>query len=324
MNQITKLSDEINVITVQIQFIEGEIEKTMNERAFQIGQLLNHVKETLQYGKFTEWVNENFRFSRRYAYNFMNYYKDNELVQSTSQLPSFTKEVEIMSLLPAERNEVRTQIHVVPSTGEEKHFDELTQKELREVKRAKKEAEDRADQLDAEKRNLEKQLKNVIPIDQLDEVVDFRLEQHREQSEIEKQQIIAEKDREIRALESRKPEVLTKEVVPQKVKDELDELRHYVRKLTSERKELEEKHKELSDLEYREKKLQIEGRTSIYELQIKIKQFIEDAAPTLFLQGAIASNPIMKKDIEGSIVSLEEFCSSMRDVLNSKIQIVEV
>lgn len=144
------LSTDINVITAQIHFLEEDLDRTMNERAFQIGKLLNHVKEEIKYGGFTEWLENNFNFSRRYGYHFMTYYNQYKDVKSTSQLPNFSKEVEIMSLPPVQKEEIKNQVHTVPSTGETKNYDELTQKEVREVKKAKQLAEDRAERAEAQ------------------------------------------------------------------------------------------------------------------------------------------------------------------------------
>lgn len=315
MNQITKLSDDVTVISAEI----NSYKQIAGQAVFEIGARLKHVRDNnLAHGEWETWCESSLNISARQARKYIRVFEKfaNRNLGSEMGLKK-------MDLLTAFDDEELEEVKELPS-GEQKRLLDMSQKEIEQYRQAKQEAERRAEELEAEKERLEKQLKDVVPIDQLDDVVSFRLEQHYEQTEIEKQQIIAEKDRKIRELESRKPEVVTKEVVPQKFKDELEEAKHFVRKLTAERKELEAKHKELNDLEYREKKLQIEGRISIYEMQIKIKNFITDAAPTIFQQGAIAANPIMKKEIEESIISLEEFCLTLRDVLNSKIQIVEV
>ncbi|WP_052476313.1 DUF3102 domain-containing protein [Cohnella kolymensis] len=311
------LSDDLVQITTEI----NTYKQVAGQSLFEIGKRLKHVKENdLAHGQWERWCRDEVDFTPQHANKFIKVYE--EFSVGVNRIPSFGLGINALYEISSMPAEEREQPHTIPSTGETKMIDEMTVRELREVKAELREAEERAEQIDAERRRLEKQLKDAIPADQLEEAVSYRLEQHQEQMEIEKQRELREKDRQIRELESRKPEV--KEIVPQKVKDEIEELKGYVRKMRDERKELDQRHKELSDLEFKEKKMQIEGRVSIYDMQIKIKQFLEDAAPTIFLQGAIATNPIMKKDFEKSIISLEEFCATLRDVLNSKINIVEV
>lgn len=312
------LSNDLNVIAAEI----NSYKQIAGQSVFEIGKRLKFVKEKdLVHGEFGNWL-ISIDIDIYDASKFIRVYEEFSKLGSYPNLGQ-GKLFQILSLPEAvDRQEFISTPHMIPSSGEIKLVDDMTVKELREVKKAYNELEKQSEQLEADKRKLERQLKDAIPMDQLEEAILFRVEQYQEQSEIEKQRLISQKDKQIRELEQRKPEI--KEVVPQRTKDEIEDLKAAVRKLRTDRDELDQKHKHLSDLEYKEQKLRIEGRTSIYEMQIKVKKFIEDAAPTIFLQGAIATNPIMKKDIEESIIALEEFCVRLRDVLNSKLQIVEV
>ncbi|UOF90765.1 ParB N-terminal domain-containing protein [Fodinisporobacter ferrooxydans] len=122
-----------------------------------------------------------------------------------------------------------------------------------------------------------------------------------------------------------------KEVVPDKIQKKLkdDEVNlNIVKAAYREAKErIAELERKINDpstdtelLEKKAKKLELEKHISIFELQLKIKKFLEDASPSLFLQGAIAkSNGLFRKDLLDSIESLERFSYSLRQYLNADI-----
>lgn len=96
-----------------------------------------------------------------------------------------------------------------------------------------------------------------------------------------------------------------------KIENQLKELNSYVNK---EKREIEE-------LKLQEEKLKHQAHISIFDLQIKIHNFITEASPNVFLQGAVASSSYkLKDDLLDSVIALEEFTRSLRDILDSKIE----
>lgn len=129
-----------------------------------------------------------------------------------------------------------------------------------------------------------------------------------------------------------------KEVTPKHVEEELIKekednkiLEQKVRDLELKRSKLEKDLKEIEDYEKSEQadinnlkkqkeKLELQAHISISNLQIGIHSFVEKYSPSVFLQGAVASTTfMMKDDLLDSIVALEEFTRTLREILNAKI-----
>src|SRR5699024_6767931 len=139
------LSDDINTITAEI----NAYQRVAGEAIFEIGRRLKHVKENdLAHGEWTRWL-ESIRMDRASAHKFIYVYEEmGDKNVETFQRLGMTALYEIATLPTAERNQTHT-----TSKGEEKKPEDMTVKELREVKRqlkqekeAKEEAEARADQ----------------------------------------------------------------------------------------------------------------------------------------------------------------------------------
>ncbi|MFO1442826.1 ParB N-terminal domain-containing protein [Bacillus sp. Bva_UNVM-123] len=97
-----------------------------------------------------------------------------------------------------------------------------------------------------------------------------------------------------------------------KIEKKLNELNSYDNK---EKRKIEE-------LKLKEEQLKHQAHISIFDLQIKIHNFINEASPSVFLQGAVASSSFkLKDDLLDSVIALEEFTKSLRDILDSKIEV---
>src|SRR5699024_2127640 len=141
-----ELSTDIHTITAEI----NAYQRVAGEAIFEIGRRLKHVKENdLAHGEFGKWHEEELGIDRRVASKFMQIVTElGESNVATFRHLGMTALYEIATLPPAERNQTHTTYK-----GEEKKPEDMTVKELREVKRqlkqekeAKEEAEARADQ----------------------------------------------------------------------------------------------------------------------------------------------------------------------------------
>ncbi|WP_018130277.1 DUF3102 domain-containing protein [Effusibacillus pohliae] len=137
MGDVMALSNDLNVITAEI----NSYKQIAGHAIHEIGRRLKHVKEKdLTHGQWEKWLRENVSFTDRQARRLIEVYeefKSDDVVRF-----GVSKIFEILQL-PAniDRSEFLTQKHIIPSTGEQKTVDEMTVKELREVKKALKERE---------------------------------------------------------------------------------------------------------------------------------------------------------------------------------------
>lgn len=134
MNQLV-LSSDLNVITAEI----NSYKQIAGQSIFEIGKRLKHVKENdLAHGEFGKWL-ESIDINHRVANTMMKVYS--ELPNSSTYSNLGFNALYLIATLP---EELRDQPHTIPSTGETKTVDEMTVRELREVKNALKQAEERA------------------------------------------------------------------------------------------------------------------------------------------------------------------------------------
>lgn len=155
--QTTELSNDLNVITAEI----NAYKQVAGEAIFEIGRRLKHVKENdLVHGEWTKWCEEELGMKRQQADMFIKVAEDlgGEFDKTFCHL-GLSALYHIATLPPDQRK----QPHTIPSTGETKTVDEMTVRELREVKKALKEAERRAEQAERyaeEKENEVERLKS--------------------------------------------------------------------------------------------------------------------------------------------------------------------
>ena len=151
MNELTstgnnELSTDINVITAEI----NAYQRVAGEAIFEIGRRLKHVKENdLAHGEWTEFC-KSVRMDVRQANKFIRVVDELEGEWSTSTTLGMEALYQIATLPPEQR-----EAEHVTSKGETKTPAEMTVRELRELKRQLKHAEQRAEAERAERERLE-------------------------------------------------------------------------------------------------------------------------------------------------------------------------
>lgn len=144
LNEV-QLSDDLTTIETEIKSYQS----IAGQSIFEIGRRLKHVKENdLVHGEFGKWL-DNVNLNRTQAHKFIKIYEDKGLnVLSTKQ-----SSIDALYYLSTIDIEERTIEHET-SNGETKTPDEMTVKELRELKKQLK-------QHDEEKSQLESQLEQA-------------------------------------------------------------------------------------------------------------------------------------------------------------------
>ena len=154
MNEIA-LSSDINVITAEI----NSYKQIAGQSIWEIGRRLNYVKENdLSHGEFGSWV-ESIGIDRSEAFKFMKVAEKLPNVETFQHLGSTA--LYIMTTIPEEE---RSKQHET-SKGETKTPDQMTVREISELKKQLKQKAERISALEsAEPRVIEKRVE-VSPAD---------------------------------------------------------------------------------------------------------------------------------------------------------------
>ncbi|TDM49957.1 DUF3102 domain-containing protein [Macrococcoides goetzii] len=294
MNEIT-LSNELPVIEFEIT----QYQKQAGESIFEIGRRLKHVKENdLIHGQWEDWLSS-MNMDRKQAHKFIKVTDEFSNVTTSGQI-SMSVLYEMTSLPEPER----TKEHIT-SSGEVKTPDEMTVRELRELKRQLKQKED-----------VEKQLQSQLnQAKKSEQIAISRLE----------------------SLEENKPDVIEKEVVKEVVREvvpkELQkQLEDYKNKLHRESQSANELRNELAKFkesfsdperasdEMELKRLERDSSINAYKISISIQNFIkENSVETFRLESVIKANPESKKRLEENIELLEEFTTNIKALMNGRV-----
>lgn len=246
---MNELSTDLNVITAEI----NSFKQIAGQSIWEIGRRLNYVKEhDLAHGQFIEWLNS-IGFDRTEAYRFMKVATELPNVETLQHLG--TTALYLITQIPEEEREKE---HTT-AKGETKTVDEMTVRELQELKKQLKEKE--------------KQLKNLSNVaSDLDE----QLSQERMKKQQTKEKIV--------------------EKIIEKIPDDYEQLKSSdndktikINDLTRENDLLKQKIKRRNDIELAEEKqallqekqlerIQREADIDVYKLIININKFVEAQA----------------------------------------------
>lgn len=291
MNEL-QLSNDLTTLETEIKSYQN----IAGQSIFEIGRRLKHVKENdLAHGEFGKWL-ENLNLDWNTANRFMKV--SSELPNSDTYHNLGSNALYLITTLPEPE---RTKEHTT-STGETKTPDEMTVRELRELKKQIKQEQEEKSQLESQ------------------------LEQAQRSESIARKQLEDAEDRE--------PEVKReiKEVIPPHIKSQLSERQRMIDNKENEINELkkrlekaEQQKETFEKQEYLEDDEQIASlkfkvESTVLEIKDNINQFLNENSANAFKEAAIArASERTKNQIYDGIEELEAFCRTMRRSLDSNV-----
>ncbi|MCG1060092.1 DUF3102 domain-containing protein [Staphylococcus epidermidis] len=303
MNEL-QLSNDLTTIETEIKSYQN----IAGQSIFEIGRRLKHVKENdLAHGEFGKWL-ERVNITRDYSSKYMRVYEEfnNSNVVSTRHL-GVTALNELAQIPEIERTKEHT-----TSNGETKTPDEMTVRELRELKKQLKQRDEQNAQLQSQ------------------------VEQAQRSEEIARKQLEDEQNKE--------PEVIEKYIEPedyQQTKNALDQSRHQQKliqqrneKLEKDIKEMEQRRDEVSEKSQKYDELnktlgdmnrklddgqrRLKAQKEVYDLVKKGEALIKEIAPmTYFIHDEyILSNEYAIKPIKKIADDLLDLSKKLNQQLN--------
>lgn len=290
MNEL-QLSNDLTTIETEIKSYQN----IAGQSIFEIGRRLKHVKENdLAHGEWIKWL-KTINMNRSQATKFIKVSDEFSNGSLTNHLG-----VNVLYEIATLPEEERTKEHTT-AKGEIKTPNEMTEKELRELKKQLK-------QRDEQNAQLQSQVEQA----------------HRSES-------IARKK--LEDAENRDPEVIEREIVKEVVPDEIQQqLEQFKQKFEHEsnnanqlRDELQRYRNSFSDPNqaYEEKELtRLERESSInaHKIAISIQNFIkENSVETYRLDTVIKANTKSKERLQENVALLKEFTTNLEAMLNGRI-----
>lgn len=302
MNEL-QLSDDLTTIETEIKSYQN----IAGQSIFEIGRRLKHVKENdLAHGQFGKWL-ETVNLNQNVANKMMKIASTEKLNYATSHNLGMQALYEIATLPESERAIEHTTLN-----GETKTPDEMTVKELRELKKQLK-------QRDQEKSQLESQLEQA-----------------------QRSESIALKQ--LEDAEDKEPEVVERYMEPedyQELKDNNQQLQDYlnevsnhnkklnsdIEKLKSERSETDEKSQKYDELnkainsmntKLNEGQQKLKAQKEIYDLVKGSEKVIREVAPLCYLAFSkdIIDNDYAREPIEKIITDLTDMAQRLQKQIN--------
>lgn len=290
MNEIINLSNDINVITAEI----NSYKQIVGQSFFEIGKRLKHVKDNdLVHGDFLNWI-EALGIHPRVAQRMMRVASDPHLNTTAWSHLGLGILYEIATIEP----EQREKIHTIPSTGKEKIVYEMTTKELAEVKKALKEKDKLLHQETERRKRAEQEAFAVRKSEQLTR-------------------------KQLEEFEQQEPQIIEKEVVKE-VEIESQEHINIINELKDKNAELKDTvdfykqkadalSKDVDDIQLEESSMNYVANKNVHNLIAYMDEFLKDAVVSSLMRGSIATaSEATKELLDSRIEAFQEFLHDLK------------
>lgn len=283
MNEI-QLSKDINILTAEI----NSYKQIAGQSIWEIGRRLNYIKENdLAHGEFGKWL-ESISMNHHEANRFMKVAK--ELPNSTTYNNLGSNALYLITTLPLEE---RTKEHTT-SKGETKKPDEMTVRELQELKR----------QLKAKDEQIEMQARMIEDLNE------------QELQVIEKEVVIEKIPSDYKELKQLSTEISSEN---QSLKQEKERLE---REMTQKDEALQMKRTiENDELEQAKlARLQRNADINVHKLIINMNDFVKEQSVTVYDSTAIAgATAETKEKLSNSIKRVEKLLSEIKQEIGGEV-----
>lgn len=286
-----------NETAIKLKKYDKQLNKIYNNYTIEVGEILYNANQEFSNpkdGTFIKWV-EYKGFKRQSAYNYMNIFKAFQNLEGIEKQEIFLsqpKSLQYEMSKPSTNKSVNEAVY---------NGDIKTHKEYKELERQLKQRDEQNAQLQSQ------------------------VEQAQRSESIARKQLEDEQNREPEVIERE----VVKEVVPDDVKQQLEQFKQKFERESNNanelRDELQRYRNSFSDPNqaYEEKELtRLERESSInaHKIAISIQNFIkENSVETYRLDTVIKANPKSKERLQENVALLKEFTSNLEAMLNGRI-----
>ncbi|HJA90744.1 MAG TPA: DUF3102 domain-containing protein [Candidatus Jeotgalibaca merdavium] len=294
MNEL-QLSDNLTIIETEIKSYQN----LAGEAIFEIGRRLKHVKENdLVHGEFGKWL-ENVNLDRKQAYKFIKISEEFSNDSTYSHLGSSVL-YQIATLPEPER----TKEHVT-SSGETKKPDEMTVRELRELKKQLKEERERNESL-----SKQAELANR-KIEELEDAEPEVIERYMEPDDYQETKQALEQSLHFKKITEQRNEKLEQQI--KEMEQQRDEITEKSQKYDDLNKAINHMNARLTDGQQK-----LKAQKEVHEYVKKANELIREVAPMSYFvhNEFILNNEYAKKPIEKVADDLLEISNKIKKRLN--------